>query len=81
MHIYHLTANNGDKITACCSIHCFEPKEINGYVDNVSTGHMKPLTAQKKLIEIDNWPSCGGFGRSSECDKSEAQNKINSHIT
>jgi hypothetical protein len=41
---------------------------------------MKPITAQKKLIEMDCWPSCGAFSRAGECDTSEAQNCIDNHI-
>lgn len=67
MFMFHLITNNGDKITALLSVFSFEPKEIHGYVDYVYTGHMKPLTAQKKLIEMDHWPSCGAFWRSGEC--------------
>ena len=67
MFMFHLITNSSDKITALLSICSFGPKEFHGYVDHVYTEHMKALTAQKKLIEIDNWPSCGGYSRSEEC--------------
>ena len=43
-------------------------------------GHMKPLTAQKKLIEIGEYPSCGAFYRGQECELSEAQGLVEEHI-
>ncbi len=48
--MYHLSTNNGDKITALMQVYCFEPKEIHAFVDYTHAGHMKPMTAQKKLI-------------------------------
>ena len=64
MFLYYLIAQNGNKATVCMQVYCFEPQEIHAFVDYAHEGYMKPMTVQKKLISIDNWPSCGAYGAS-----------------
>jgi hypothetical protein len=63
MFLFHLTTHHSDRLTLCAKIYDFSKDNFNGFLDYTHPGHMKPVVAQKKLIEMENWPSCGAYNR------------------